>query len=504
MNTQGPPAVRFYWLWLMVGAALLPFTQFQTTIPLAAWISPVCLLRFARNQPPIVAFPSLALATYLASLIALRGVFPSPGIYLFGLVGIANVLPYVLDKLLTRRWKGFAGTLVFPASYVVIDWCIGRSPLGTLGSPAYSQFGNVPLTQIVSITGIWGLVFLIMWLAPVANEVLDHGFRRQEVRYSLVAFLSVLFAALLFGGARVAFVASVAGSATPAVRVASLATDRALWREREIPTISELATGSDELRGSIRPQFAAVLEDLFVRTKQQAQAGAKIVAWSEAAAFVLKEDEPTLLARAQMLARDQDIYLQFAVVVVLSTDRFPFAENRAVLIAPSGQVLWDYLKTIHPLGDVSLFAPGSGIIPVAETAYGRLATAICFDADFPSFIQQAGESRADILLLPAKDWQPIHVTHARAATFRAIENGCSLVRPTGDGLSIAVDQLGQVLAIASDYQTDSLGMVADVPTRGTPTIFVYVGDSFAYLCFAGLIALSGLAIIGPTGNARQA
>ena len=287
------------------------------------------------------------------------------------------------------------------------------------------------------------------------------------------------------------------------MRVASLATDRALWRVREIPPITELAVGSDELRGSTRLQFAAVLDDLFTRTRQQAQAGAKIVAWSEAAAFVLKEDEPMLLSRAQTLARDEGIYLQIAVVVALRTEHFPFAENRAVLIDPSGQVLWDYLKTIHPLGDARIFAPGPGIVPVAETAYGRLATVICFDADFPTLIQQAGQSRADILLVPAKDWQPVHVIHARAATFRAIENGCSLVRPTGDGLSIAVDQLGQVLAIANGYQTDRLAMVADVPTQGRPTIFVHVGDSFAYLCFAALFALSGLAVVGPTSNTLQ-
>ena len=91
--------------------------------------SRVCL-RFARLQPAIVAFPPLALATYLASLIALRGVFASPEVYLFGLVGIANVLPYIVDKFLTRRLKGFVRTLVFPASYVVVDWVIGRSLSG--------------------------------------------------------------------------------------------------------------------------------------------------------------------------------------------------------------------------------------------------------------------------------------------------------------------------------------------------------------------------------------
>ena len=37
------------WLWLACGAALLPFTGLQTTIPLAGWLAPIFLLRFTRT-----------------------------------------------------------------------------------------------------------------------------------------------------------------------------------------------------------------------------------------------------------------------------------------------------------------------------------------------------------------------------------------------------------------------------------------------------------------------
>ena len=35
------------WCWLAIGAALLPFTSFQTMLPLAAWLAPIFILRFA-------------------------------------------------------------------------------------------------------------------------------------------------------------------------------------------------------------------------------------------------------------------------------------------------------------------------------------------------------------------------------------------------------------------------------------------------------------------------
>lgn len=140
--------------------------------------------------------------------------------------------------------------------------------------------------------------------------------------------------------------------------------------------------------------------------------------------------------------------MQLRLIVELPTEHYPFAENRAILIDPSGAVVQDYFKAIHPLGDANVFAPGPGVVPTTETPYGRLATVICFDADFPSLIRQAGRARTDILLVPSNDWRPVDTIHARAATFRSVENGVALVRPTGNGISVAVDHLGQPLATA--------------------------------------------------------
>ena len=79
-----------------------------------------------------------------------------------------------------------------------------------------------------------------------------------------------------------------------------------------------------------------------------------------------------------------------------------------------------------------------------------MATAICFDADFPEFIRQAGQGAADLLIVPANEWKAIKSLHAQMAAFRAIENGVSLMRPAASGISSAVDPWGRVLGVA-DY-----------------------------------------------------
>ena len=79
-------------------------------------------------------------------------------------------------------------------------------------------------------------------------------------------------------------------------------------------------------------------------------------------------------------------------------------------------------------------------------------------------------------------------------TFRAIENGFSLVDQAKDGLSIAVDYEGNVLATSDYFTTNPQVMVADVPMHGVHTIYATIGDLFAWLSMAGLAVLIGVAL----------
>jgi apolipoprotein N-acyltransferase len=497
MNPDSPSRSSRAWLWLFLGAVLLGFTSFQNTVPLAAWLAPVFLLRFVRARPIRIALPVLAGVCYLATVYSLRGVFPGASLLLFGLAGVTGVIPYGIDRLLRPPNHPLVRTLVFPAAATVLDWGFGKSSLGTLGSPAYSQFGLLSLTQLVSITGVSGLVFLINWLAPVANEIWEQGFNSRTNRLALV-FCTVLGSVLSYGSFRVN--GYTWAKARPArVRIAALAVDAEPWRAA-IPSLKQLASASDSTRAQVGTKFAPIIEELLTRTERQARAGARLVAWSEGAAPVLKEDETAFLNQAQSLARKEGIFLQVSLLSVLHSDHSPFAENRAVLIAPSGEIQWDYSKTVPALGEVAQLAPGPGKIPVAETPVGRLSTVICFDADFPGLVQQAGRAAADILLVPANDWSPIHIMHARAATFRAVENGVSLVRPTGNGLTVAVDPVGQLLAVGDSFAVERLSVVVDVPRQGIRTLYSRFGDVIPWLCVSGLTVL---AVTGGRRSSRQ-
>ena len=226
--TGGPlsrPHDRLAWLWLAIGAALLPFAHLQTIWPIAAWLAPVFLMRFSRTQRLSVGLPLLLAAESLGAAYGLRNRYiPAPldapdGQVLVGgalLFGLLFWMPFVADRLLASRLTSFLRTLVYPLTAVVIDYLLVLEPFhANFGSSAYTQYGYLPLMQLVSLTGTWGLTFLVSWLAPVVNEVWERGAAPRVLRYSLLPFGIVLAGTLIYGSARLTFT-----PATPVVRVA--------------------------------------------------------------------------------------------------------------------------------------------------------------------------------------------------------------------------------------------------------------------------------------------
>src|SRR5581483_5264177 len=87
--------------------------------------------------------------------IAFRGMVPIPGIfyYIFAVISaISALLPYLADRLLAGRLGRFTGTLVFPCTLVAAQFLYSHGPQGSWGTMAYTQAGNLPLLQMLSVT----------------------------------------------------------------------------------------------------------------------------------------------------------------------------------------------------------------------------------------------------------------------------------------------------------------------------------------------------------------
>jgi apolipoprotein N-acyltransferase len=238
---------------------------------------------------------------------------------------------------------------------------------------------------------------------------------------------------------------------------------------------------------------AATRNDLLTRTRREAQAGAKLVFWAEGSASVLEADEAQFIARGRQLARAQGIYLGMAMGTVTPGAPKPL-QNKMVLVTPQGEVAWQYYKSrLTPGPETASAVRGDGTLKFAQTPLGRLSAAICFDADFPRLLQQAGENGAGLVMVPASDWRAIDPWHAMMSSYRAIEDGVTVVRAAHQGLSGAWDAHGRLLAASDYYGTVDHTLVAEVPTQGVWTFYAHTGNWFAWLCLLSLAWLVGMA-----------
>ncbi|WP_163510848.1 nitrilase-related carbon-nitrogen hydrolase [Fodinicola acaciae] len=471
--------------WLTAGAVLGMFAlHSEWSIPVAGWLFAICLMRFTRGTGVLAGFGCVFLSSAAATITFLAAAnrldaWP----ILAGCLAMSLILdlPLLADRLLFRRFNPFLGTLVFPVCRVAAEFLIAVvSPFGTIFGPlATTQSSSLPVLQLASVTGIYGISFLMAWLAPIANLALE----RRSFRTVTVVYAAVLGVVLLGGGVRLA----AAPTADNLVRVAGISPSKAAKeRQRQIDNFH-----TPELRPEQKPvlrkAFAIVNDDLFARTRVEADAGAKIVAWPEAGALVLHDDYADFLTKAGQLASEKHIYLDTGIAVVL--DGQPDLRDLAVLVGPDGRVLSTFDKA-HPVPGLENFPAGDGIVPVTATPYGRLANVVCYDADFPGTLR----TRADIMFVPANDWNGIEHTHSENAVFRAVENGYTVFRQTSNGIAITVDPYGGQLGRTNYFSAPQQTMVAYVPMTGTWTVYGIVGDLFAWLCVAGMLVLTGVAV----------
>ena len=192
-------------MWLILGAVLLAFSQGRWTVPLFALLAPIFLIRYVRTSAVPWALAGFVVAHTAAWEVAYLGMVPLPAVAhvcLFTGLSLVLGLVFLADRWAARRSEGVLATLVLPCGWVAFDFLIGiASPNGTWGSIAYSFSDQLPVAQIVSVTGWTGLTFLVGWLATTVNRLWEHG---PSAWRGAAACVGTLVGVMVFGGVRLA------------------------------------------------------------------------------------------------------------------------------------------------------------------------------------------------------------------------------------------------------------------------------------------------------------
>ena len=484
-----PQTDRWSFLWLAIGAVLLMLSTGHFSLALAGWFAPVFLIRFFRTQNVRSGYILTLLALFVAYGIAWRSIlsfaiFESLPVYLVLalIIGFQNSLPFLADRLLAPHLKSFAVTLIFPLAVTANTFLVNIvNPIGSFGTVGYEQYSNLALIQLVSVTGLWGLTFLVSWFGPVVNWVWERSFAWAQIRRGVVMFAGIVALGLVFGNLRLVFAQPQSGT----VRVHGFTPDYASVGEEV-----DIDTDREAFRREVN-QINALLIDGTIR---EARRGAEMVVWHEMAGGGVQEDANALIARGQEVAQEENIYLAMGVQV-LHPDDDRKTENRLIVVDPSGEIVINHLK--YGATIIDGIATGDGILQTVDTPFGTLSGVICWDANFPIVVKQAGSGGADILIVPnGEPLTAVAQLHAQQHTFRAIENGVSLIRHDAvRGLSIATDPYGRILSKVDMLTTSEPVMIAQVPTQGVFTVYSVIGDLFGWLTVAGFVLITVWAVI---------
>jgi apolipoprotein N-acyltransferase len=468
---------KISFLYLGIGAILSLFYNGKWILPIATWLAPVFLMRFSRTHKPVIGFLMITVICSVTSIITWQGLIPLRGVpyYLMMIIGsLFGALLYLIDRLIATRFNNFLSTLVFPLTSVALEYLrVSTSLYGANGSIALTQ-NNLPLLQIISITGIWGIVFLITWFAPFINWIWERQRECSQIRTGTFIFVVTILAVFLYGNIHLTFFPPDSET----IRISSITSKLS---NPDIPSDTEDWE-------SFRKISADKQENILNLSLEAARIGANIIIWHEGEIFILKEDEPEFVNKGRELAKKENVFLGMAIATF--TRKFPeeYAENKIVWLDTTGNVLFEYLKAI-PTPTEKCIA-GDGKVKFLNYPDSKIASTICFDLDFPSFIRKFGEAGTDIMISPANDWGAIAKTHPQQVSLRAIEQGFSLVRPNSkSGISIAYDYQGKIISSLDNSRTDQPILISDAPKKGATTIYSQIGDLFAWLCSFGFIII---------------
>lgn len=463
-----------------------------------------------------IPFPGGAVAGWLA-LSAFVALYPALWVWICwqvfparGLDASPNLaVPHWASSWAQVSWMQRAGwAFICAAAWVAMEMIRGRFlsgfPWNPLGS---SQYRQIPLIQIASVTGVYGLSFLPVWFAvSLANSVAMFLHKPNAHRSWSGEIILPLVVSL-----------GVAGFGLQTALNQRPASDRTIRIALVQPSIPQnLIFDPAETTNRFRKLIELSIKAL--------ESKPDLLIWPEAAMPNFSEENfqiiTNLVARHKvwMILGADDAEMRPNATGPGDYDSY----NSAFLFSPDGRYVATYRKQrlvifgeYLPLGNAlpilrrilpipGDFTPGKGPVPFhLNEPRTTIATVICFEDVFPHFVREhVGEDTDFLLNLTNDGWfgeSTAQWQHAATALFRAVENGLPLIRCTNNGLTCWIDERGRIRDWLgrTDGQVYSAGfLTVEVPLRvangsRSPTFYRQYGDVFGWSClgWTSLIAL---------------
>lgn len=417
---------------------------------------------------------------------------------------------------ISRRWALTTAYLTAPFVWVCVEYL--KCNLFFLALPwpllAHSQYQHPLIIQFASITGAYGVSFLIVLvnsalaviLLPLVcrqknNDFAQNQFISNTGRNAVIGFVAFLTAFALFYG------------------------DAALKKP-----LSEKSIKLSVLQGNIdqekkrnpRKHAGFIMQQYVELTQQVSKDRPDLIVWPEAATpgLVLKH----LGLRRQLRSLIHDVGTYFLV----GSSEFPKFDkalkkhrktgNTALFFSPEGKVLAQHLKIrLLPFGEYipyeHTFPWPKFIVPnqnqnweipgreytLFELDAARFGVIICWENAFPGLFRQFVKDGANLMInITNEGWfgeSAAPYQFLAMCVFRAVENRVSIARAANTGISCFIDPYGRVTDRVWSNNKDiyvSGYLTREIKLSEEKTFYTMYGDVFAYLSILITVIAVGL------------
>lgn len=424
-------------------------------------------------------------------------------------------LPFVFFFLIKKHLGNKSAFFAFPFLWNSLEYLRSVDetafPWLTLGN---TQSYYLPIIQITSIIGVYGLSFIIV-VFNVLIYVAYKNFRYESFRFTLnkLAIIVIVLVSLFIYGKVILNESIYDGKK---IRVGVIQPDFDPWEKWE-----------DE----VNPQI-----DVYLQLSDSAvQKGAELIVWPESAlpVYLLSGNYPEEVRRIKNFCRDKNV----AIVTGLPLVHFYFSKEQAkedsrisrdssyyydtyngvVLFLPDTDLIQEYgkmnlvpfaerapyLHYLPFLGDLIKWSVGISNWSVwdKQTVFNyktqegdsvKFSAVVCYESIFPSFNAEFVKNGAQFLVVVTNDsWYgrtsgPYQ--HKQYAIFRAIENRRWIVRSANGGISSIIDPFGRTIFETNLFERTYF--VDDIYVNNDLTYYVQYRDIISYFA----LIISGIFI----------
>jgi len=407
------------------------------------------------------------------------------------LVAYLSLFPGAFALVLNRLHQRAGRRALMLAPFVWVTTELGRQylwdgfPWALLG---YSQVTTLPIAQLASVVGVYGLSALLVLVSTAAAYVLiDRTQMRWRVAVLTVAVVAVIG---IWGELRIRS-SSLLSRGTP-VRVA-------------------VVQGNIEQDEKWNPANREAITQRYLSMTREALAqGATFIMWPESATplpfeqdilggsairRLAVESKATLLIGSDQVEAikapapgEKTQERAYNAAFLVKRDGTVGAVYRKMHLVPFGEyvplqsVLYFVGPIIGAVADFPSFTPGRSpvLLPVGDHV---ASTAICYEVIYPDLIRRFVRDGSELLTTITNDaWYgrtSAAYQHWEQASMRAIEEGRYLARAANTGISGFVDPYGRVISKTPLFEQATV--VRDIRFITDRTIYSRIGDLVAWL-----------------------